>query len=121
MNFKVKLFRNKSNIAVAALEQIDEDLWQWKVLLDANAYSALLHDRSEVAERVRKAERVLLSTIVVGELIFGFRNGTRFQQNFVLLESFLANRYVKLVPVTFTKTLVGWVEHSGTHLKLKLS
>ena len=73
-----------------------------KVLLDTNAYSALMRGRSGVAERVRKAECVLMSTIVVGELIFGFRNGTRFQQNFALLESFLANRYVQLVPVTFT-------------------
>jgi len=73
-----------------------------KVLLDTNAYSALLRGRPEVAERVRKAECVLMSTIVVGELIFGFRNGARLQQNLALLESFLANRYVELVPVTFT-------------------
>src|SRR5437763_10899955 len=61
-----------------------------------------MRGRSEAVERVRKAERVLMSPIVVGELIFGFRNGTRFQQNFELLESFLANRFVELVPVTFT-------------------
>ena len=73
-----------------------------KILLDTNAYSALMRGRPEAVERVRKAERVLMSTIVVGELIFGFRNGTRFQQNFELLESFLANRFVELVPVTFT-------------------
>jgi predicted nucleic acid-binding protein len=73
-----------------------------KVLLDTNAYSALMRGKSEVAERVRKAERVLMSTIVVGELMFGFRNGTQFQQNSDLLESFLANRYVTIVPVTLT-------------------
>ena len=73
-----------------------------KVLLDTNAYSALMRGRSEVAERVRKAERVLMSTIVVGELMFGFRNGTPFQQSIDLLESFLANRYVTIVPVTLT-------------------
>lgn len=73
-----------------------------KILLDTNAYSALMRGRPEVAEQVRKAEHVLMSTIVVGELMFGFRNGTRFQQNIDLLESFLANRYVTLVPVTLT-------------------
>ncbi len=73
-----------------------------KILLDTNAYSALMRGRPEVAAQVRKAEHVLMSTIVVGELMFGFRNGTRFQQNIDLLESFLANRYVTLVPVTLT-------------------
>ena len=73
-----------------------------KILLDTNAYSALMRGRPEVAEQVRKAEHVLMSTIVVGELMFGFRNGTRFQQNIDLLESFLANRYVTFVPVTLT-------------------
>lgn len=73
-----------------------------KILLDTNAYSALMRGRPEVAQQVRKAEHVLMSTIVIGELMFGFRNGTRFQQNIDLLESFLANRYVTLIPVTFT-------------------
>jgi tRNA(fMet)-specific endonuclease VapC len=61
-----------------------------------------MRGKSEVVERVRKAERVLMSTIVVGELLFGFRNGTRFQENSKLLESFLANRFVERIPVTLT-------------------
>jgi tRNA(fMet)-specific endonuclease VapC len=73
-----------------------------KILLDTNAYSALMRSRPEVAEQVRKAEHVLMSTIVIGELIFGFRNGTRYRQNIELLESFVANRDVTVVPVTFT-------------------
>jgi tRNA(fMet)-specific endonuclease VapC len=60
-----------------------------------------MRGRAQVAEQVRKAEYVLMSTIVVGELLFGFRNDSRFQQNFELLEAFLANRYVKLIPLTF--------------------
>ncbi len=73
-----------------------------KVLLDTNAYSALMVGRTEVAECVRRSERVLLSTIVVGELLFGFRNGNQFNRNYAMMDSFLSNPFVELVPVTFT-------------------
>jgi tRNA(fMet)-specific endonuclease VapC len=70
--------------------------------LDTNAYSALMRGRREVAERVRQSERVLLSTIVVGELLFGFRNGNQFDKNHRILDSFLGNPFVDLVPVSLT-------------------
>lgn len=73
-----------------------------KVLLDTNAYSALMAGRTEVADWVRRSERVLLSTIVIGELLFGFRNGNQFNKNYALMDSFLSNPFVELVPVTFT-------------------
>ena len=73
-----------------------------KVLLDTNAYSALMRGHAEVADRVRRAEDVLLSTIVAGELLFGFRAGERFRKNLAELEAFLDNSYVTLVPVTYT-------------------
>jgi predicted nucleic acid-binding protein len=44
-----------------------------KILLDTNAYSALRRNHATIAELVREAEEVLLSTVVVGELLFGFR------------------------------------------------
>src|SRR6266536_2774429 len=52
-----------------------------KVLLDTNAYSALMRGHADVADRVRRAEHVLLSTIVAGELLFGFRAGGRLRKN----------------------------------------
>jgi len=71
-----------------------------KVLLDTNAYTALMSDRGDVAERVRRAEGVLLSPIVLGELFFGFRNGSRYEGNRARLDAFLANRFVEVLPVT---------------------
>ena len=70
-----------------------------RVLLDANAYSMLGRGHQQVAELVRRAEDVLLSAVVVGELMFGFRRGTRFEQNVADLRSFLDNSYVSFVPV----------------------
>ena len=71
-----------------------------RVLLDTNAYTALFRGDAGVAARVRAAEQVLVSAVVVGELLFGFRNGSRYESNRQDLDSFLANPYVSLLPVT---------------------
>lgn len=73
-----------------------------KILLDTNAYSALLRGDAAVADLVSSSESVLLSTIVAGELIYGFRAGTRFRRNMAELTEFLENAWVTLVPVTLT-------------------
>jgi len=71
-----------------------------KVLLDTNAYTALFRGHEDVAARVRRAEQVLVSVIVAGELLFGFRNGSRYEANRTELEDFIASPYVALLPVT---------------------
>jgi len=73
-----------------------------KLLLDTNAYVALMRDHAGVAGRVRRAERVFLSAVVAGELIFGFRNGSRYEKNMSDLEAFLDNRHVEFLPVSLT-------------------
>jgi tRNA(fMet)-specific endonuclease VapC len=71
-----------------------------KLLLDTNAYTALFRGHEGVAARVRRAEHVLISAVVVGELLFGFRNGSRYETNNEELEDFLASPYVSFLPVT---------------------
>jgi tRNA(fMet)-specific endonuclease VapC len=70
-----------------------------KLLLDTNAYTALLCGHDDVARRVRAAEQILMSVVVVGELLFGFRNGSRYEANRRELEEFLASPFVSLLPV----------------------
>ena len=53
----------------------------------------------QVRSIVQAAEQILLSAIVVGEQLYGFRQGTRFDQNLMELRSFLARPYVSFVPV----------------------
>ena len=45
------------------------------------------------------AEDVLLSIIVIGELLYGFRRGSLIERNVAELRSFLDNPYVSLVTV----------------------
>jgi predicted nucleic acid-binding protein len=43
-----------------------------RILLDTNAYSALVEGQSEIGRHVQDAEGVLISTVVLGELCLGF-------------------------------------------------
>ncbi len=70
-----------------------------RVLLDSNAYSLLMRGHEQVAELVRMAEEVLLSAVVVGELMYGFRRGSYFERNVADLRSFLNSPYVSFVAV----------------------
>jgi tRNA(fMet)-specific endonuclease VapC len=71
------------------------------ILLDTNAYSDLARGHSPLSDRVRQAEAVLLSSVVAGELLGGFRRGNRSHQNLADLQRFLAQPRVRLVPVTW--------------------
>jgi tRNA(fMet)-specific endonuclease VapC len=72
-----------------------------KILLDTNAYSAFRRGRPEVIEHVRRSEEILLSAVVVGELLFGFRNGSRYEENVRALQDFIGDPNVRLLPVTW--------------------
>ena len=71
-----------------------------RLLLDSNAYSLLMRGDEQVAELVRGAEEVLLSAVVVGELMYGFRRGSRFERNAAQLRSLLDSPYVSFVDVS---------------------
>ncbi len=70
-----------------------------RILLDSNAYSAFMRGSDEVRVLIQTAEEVLFSAVVVGEQLFGFRQGTRYEQNLAELRSFLERPYVSFVPV----------------------
>ena len=73
-----------------------------RVLLDSNAYSRLMRGDEQTAAVVRGATDILMSAVVIGELLYGFRNGSRFDRNVADLRSFLDNPYVSFVPVGST-------------------
>ena len=70
-----------------------------RILLDSNAYSGMMRGDGQISAMVRDATEVLMSAVVIGELLYGFRNGSRFERNAADLRSFLDNPYVSLVPV----------------------
>ena len=70
-----------------------------RVLLDSGAYSGFMRGSHHVREIVQDAEEILMSAVVVGELLYGFRQGPRLEQNLAELRSFLDRPYVSFVPV----------------------
>jgi predicted nucleic acid-binding protein len=68
-----------------------------KLALDTNAYKALGEGNQQLAEEARTAEAVGLPMIVLGELWFGFTNGTKLRQNAATLERFLATPRVRVL------------------------
>lgn len=70
-----------------------------KGLLDANAYSLLVRGHRQVEDIVRSTQEILLSAVVVGELMHGFRLGSHFDSNLADLRAFRNSSYVSFVPV----------------------
>lgn len=82
------------------------------VVLDTNAYSALLQGDNKVLETMARTDTVYMSSIVLGELFAGFRGGNRLSENRNLLERFLARPHVHLLEVGFeTADVFGAVKH----------
>jgi predicted nucleic acid-binding protein len=68
-----------------------------KLALDTNAYKALGEGDPRLAEDMRRAETVGLPIIVLGELWFGFMNGSKLRKNTETLERFLATPRVQVL------------------------
>lgn len=73
-----------------------------RILLDSNAYSAWKRGHPGVAALVRSSREVLVPIVVVGELLYGFRYGSRQAQDTRELHAFLDNRRVDVVGTTMT-------------------
>jgi len=70
-----------------------------KILMDTSAYVGFKLNNQEIVDTVLNAYTILFSPIVLGELMFGFRNGTRFKNNMDDLNRFLDHQTIKLVQI----------------------
>lgn len=68
-----------------------------KLALDTNAYKLLGSGDPSLAEDLRRAEKIGLPITVLGELWFGFMNGSKLRQNTETLERFLATQRVEVL------------------------
>lgn len=70
-----------------------------KFMLDTCAYVGFKLNSAETVKMIVGAELILFSPVVLGELMFGFRNGTRFKKNMDDLNCFLEHDAVELVQI----------------------
>jgi len=69
------------------------------LMLDTSAYVGFKRNVSAIVETIVGAQHILFSPVVLGELMFGFRNGTRCKENMDDLDQFLAHEAVELKPI----------------------
>lgn len=70
-----------------------------RVLVDTSAYSAFMRGDASVVATLQRAEQVYLNAIVLGELLAGFRKGSRRQQNEDGLRRFLDSPRVDVLDI----------------------
>lgn len=70
-----------------------------KIILDTSAYVGFKRNVSDLVEIIVNAESILFSPIVLGELMFGFRNGSKFKENMNDLNKFLDHESVEMVQI----------------------
>jgi len=71
-----------------------------KTVIDTNAYSQLFRGDEVVLEVISRAERVYMPVTVLGELLAGFRMGSREKRNRQELEEFLGKPTVRVLETT---------------------
>jgi len=67
-----------------------------KPLMDTNAYVGFKLGHLEIVDYLALADLILMSPIVLGELMFGFRNGSRLDQNMLELNRFLSREALEM-------------------------
>jgi tRNA(fMet)-specific endonuclease VapC len=78
------------------------------VVLDTNAYVALDRGDAFVAEVARASDQIIMPNIVIGELYYGFINGSKTQINIKKLDAFLSTPRVSvLYPDSQTSFIFG--------------
>lgn len=71
-----------------------------RLTLDTSAYSAFKRNHADVVRHLRRAQEILVPTIVLGELLAGFEAGRRARRNRDELRLFLETPRVRLVSIT---------------------
>ncbi|MCZ7602867.1 MAG: type II toxin-antitoxin system VapC family toxin [Melioribacteraceae bacterium] len=88
-----------------------------KVLLDTNAYSNLLAGDEKVLKEIENSDIVFFSVFVIGELLSGFKGGSKEQENKNILTRFFEKPSVEIINATIeTSEFFAHVKHQ---LKMK--
>ena len=73
-----------------------------RVMLDTSAYSSFKRNHAATIDLIRRCREIVFSPTVAGELLSGFRWGTRFLENLGELQEFLDHPRVQLLPITLS-------------------
>ncbi len=86
-------------------------------LLDTSAYVGFKKGDAELLKTMATAVKIYFSTIVLGEVMFGFRHGSKFNQNMIELDRFLDHPITEMLPVD--RTTADRYARIASHLRAK--
>jgi tRNA(fMet)-specific endonuclease VapC len=70
-----------------------------KLVLDTSAYVGFKLGHPQLVDYLSQSDTIYLSPIVMGELLCGFRNGSRFQEDLADLNRFLSHEVVENITI----------------------
>jgi tRNA(fMet)-specific endonuclease VapC len=70
-----------------------------RIIIDTNFYAAFKKSDTAAVELMRRAEFIGVNTVILGELLAGFRCGSREEQNRDELNQFLDSPRVDVLPI----------------------
>lgn len=70
-----------------------------RILLDTSGYSAFMRGDEAARLLVRSADEISVTSVVLGELLSGFLQGSRELKNRAELQRFLSSERVRVMPV----------------------
>jgi len=91
-----------------------------KLILDTNAYVGFKLGYSDIVDYLTRADVILMSPVVLGELMFGFRNGSRLNSNMEELDLFLSHPAVETIHISDVSSdrysrIALQLKQQGTH------
>jgi len=90
-----------------------------KILIDTNIYSSALRGRAEVVRTLREVAQISICSISIGELLSGFKGGSREKENRRELGRFLDSPRVATISIDedtaeFYSTILNGLRKKGT-------
>ena len=70
-----------------------------RIIVDTNFYAAFKRSESTAVNLLRRADFIGISTVILGELLAGFRCGSREEMNRIELDHFLDSPRVDILPI----------------------
>ena len=70
-----------------------------RIIIDTNFYAAFKRNETEAVTLLKRADYIGVSTVILGELLAGFRCGNRERENRAELDQFLDSARVHIVVV----------------------
>jgi len=90
-----------------------------RMLLDTSAYSNLMRGNQKIAELLNEADEVFFCPIVLGELLSGFKRGSKEQENKSVLKDFLSITNVRVLNIDESTAerysmIIDYLKKNGT-------